>query len=348
MTKEEPNKPDAPVPTRSIISRPWLVRIVVILTVLVGYGIWSMYDAYVAYPERGAQYASYREWVYLDKAIEADRKESPGVLRREAAVLNPVDELERLKLPETQQRNAENAQDGGQRRRAQMEQAREEWLTALSRIGRLHPAYTGFYLDPDPEKIDRIRALEADAADLDKAGRTELDNLRSTVQQQGPRERFEALDTRWTTESPPGPLQSYDIPVNKISAAACFVFSLYLIYLFVTVATKTYQWDPEHKRFTLPNGESITPDDLEDVDKRKWDKFIVFLKIKDGHKALGGAELRFDTYRHGYIEDWILDMEKAAFPERVEEETAAPESSEAAADAQPDTAVGATGRDGRA
>ncbi|HHN78805.1 MAG TPA: hypothetical protein ENK11_09075, partial [Phycisphaerales bacterium] len=77
MTGEEPNTPAQDVPTKSIISRPWLIRIVVILTVLVGYGLWSLYDGYVMYPKRGADYASSREWVYLDKVIEADRTESP-------------------------------------------------------------------------------------------------------------------------------------------------------------------------------------------------------------------------------------------------------------------------------
>ena len=109
-------------------------------------------------------------------------------------------------------------------------------------------------------------------------------------------------------------LQSYDIPVNKISAFGCFAFSLYLISLFVRVATRTYTWEPGEQRLTLPSGESITPDDLADIDKRKWDKFIVFLVLKDSHESLGGAEIKVDTYRHGLVEDWILEMERTAFP----------------------------------
>ncbi|HHN77227.1 MAG TPA: hypothetical protein ENK11_00935 [Phycisphaerales bacterium] len=319
MTGEEPNTPAQDVPTKSIISRPWLIRIVVILSVLVGYGLWSLYDGYVIYPKRGADYASSREWVYLGKVIEADRTESPGVLRREAAVADPVAELARLKSPETMQRNAADAQGGGRRKRAQMEEARLEWLTALSRIGHLHPAYTNFYVHPDPELVDRIAALEA-KDNRSPAEQAELEQLRKQAEKQSPKERFAALDARWSAETPPGPLQSYDIPVNKLSALICFVFAGYLIYLFISVATRTYRWDPAEKRLTLPNGQSITPADLEDVDKRKWDKFIVYLKIKDSHPTLGGSEVRFDTYRHGYIEDWILEMERAAFPERVAEQ----------------------------
>lgn len=319
MTKEEPNKSALPVPTRSIISRPWLVRIVVILCVLIGYGLWSVWDAYVAYPARGEKYAEFAEWAYLEAAIEADRVESPGVLRREAAIEDPAVELARLRNPETAERNAQDAQGGGRQRRAEMEIARERWLTALSRISRLHPAYTNFYVDPDPTSVDRAEELRRiGEANLDAAQRSELDGLSSRLTRQGPRERYAALNARWTTESPPGPLQSYDIPVNKLSAVICFGFSIYLVYLFVKVATKTYKWDPDERRLTLPDGVSIAPADLEDVDKRKWDKFIVFLKIKDHEHPLRGAEVRFDTYRHGHIEDWILEMERTAFPDRAE------------------------------
>ena len=57
----------------SNINRPWLIRIVIITTCLLGYAGWSLYDAYVAYPERGEAYSSWAEWQYLSLAIEADR-----------------------------------------------------------------------------------------------------------------------------------------------------------------------------------------------------------------------------------------------------------------------------------
>ncbi|CAN0504206.1 unnamed protein product [Laminaria digitata] len=71
-------------------------------------------------------------------------------------------------------------------------------------------------------------------------------------------------------------------------------------------------------QFTLPGGASITPDDLEEVDNRKWDKFIVFLKIKGAHASLGGQEVSVDTYQHRFVEDWILAMEAKAFPSQQE------------------------------
>ncbi len=303
--------------TSSGINRPWLIRIVIILACLVGYAGWSLYDAYVVYPERGSEYASWAEWQYLGKSIEADSRESPGILRRDTAVADPVAELERLRSDEVESRNLENSQGGPRQRRAAMELAREEWLRSLSTIGRLNPAYTNFYRNEDEQAASELASLEPTSANAEA-----ISGLRSRLDPIGPKDRFNDLNATWMTESPPAPLRSYDIPVNKIQAVICLAFSAYLLFLFVKVATKTYRWDPATRALTLPSGVSIAPDDLADVDKRKWDKFIVFLKIKDSHSQLGGEEIRFDTYRHSRVEDWILEMERVAFPDRVEQDQA--------------------------
>ena len=319
-----PNKDDqapASTATASTINRPWLIRIVVIVACLVGYAAWSLYDAFVAYPERGESYASWTEWQYLGHALEADSRESPGILRRDGAVADPVAELERLKSDEVQERNLQALQGGPRQRRAEMEVSRQLWLEALSTIGRLDPAYTNFYRNPDEAAAAELAALEPTTANAET-----ISGLRSRLDPVAPRDRFQELNARWTNVAQPAPLRSYDIPVNKIQAVVCLAFAGYLLFLFVKVATKTYRWDPESKTLTLPSGESIAPADLEDVDKRKWDKFIVFLRVKDSHSQLAGKEIRFDTYRHGHIEDWILEMERVAFPDRAEEESeAAPE-----------------------
>ncbi len=70
----------------------------------------------------------------------------------------------------------------------------------------------------------------------------------------------------------------------------------------------------------LPGGHSLTPADLTDVDKRKWDKFFVSLVVKPGHATLGGKEVALDLLRYEPLEDWVLEMEKAAFPDRVKAE----------------------------
>lgn len=323
MTEEGPNKAAQSEATASNINRPWLIRIVIITACLLGYAAWSLNDAYITYPKRGADYASYAEWLYLGNAIEADRTESPGILRREAAVADPVAELERLRTDEVHQRNAADTEGGTRQKRAEMELAREYWLKSLSLIGHLDPAYTNFFRNPDPDAAAQL--LSGDGVNAETQS-----GLRATLNPATPRDRFNELNTRWASESPPGPLQSYDIPVNKIQAVLCIGFAAYLGFLFIRVATRTYRWDPTSKALTLPGGQRIEPSDLDDVDKRKWDKFIVFLRIKDSHDTLGGKEVKFDTYRHGLIEAWILEMEKEAFPERVKEaeEAAAAEAQE--------------------
>lgn len=323
MTEEGPNKAAQSEATTSNINRPWLIRIVIISAVLLGYGAWSINDALVKYPERGTDYASWAEWQYLGKTIDADRSESPGILRREAAIKDPVEELDRLRTDDVRERNESDLNGGSREKRAEMEIARQTWLNALSMVGKLDPAYTNFFRDPDVEAASRLMSLKGSSEAETISG------LTSTLNPATPRTRFTELSTRWATETPPGPLRSYDIPVNKIQAVLCFAFTGYLLFLFLRVLTRTYRWNPETKTLTLPSGESIAPADLEDVDKRKWDKFIVFLRIKDSHSKLGGKEIRFDTYRHGRIEDWILEMEKVAFPDRAEEAEEASSTAEA-------------------
>ena len=52
------------------------------------------------------------------------------------------------------------------------------------------------------------------------------------------------------------------------------------------------------------------PEDITDFDKRKWDKFLVTLSIRDGHPTMPGKKLTLDTYMHNELEPWILEMER--------------------------------------
>ena len=270
-------------------NRPWLIRVVIMFVVLFAFGTWGLYDALVAYPNRGEAYAEYAEWQYLQAAQEAD-EEDPAIFPGGVGVANPEQELEELTQRETQQRNQSDAanSESSRHRRAQMEIAREKWLTALNRVGEL-----------EPERTD----LERDAV----------------------RDRLEQLGTEWTTKSPPSPLAGYDIPSQWVIAAVCYGFSAYILFLFIRVAAVNYRWDPSEKRLMLPGGASITPADITDVDKRKWDKFVVFVHVRPEHPQLGGKVLRFDTFRHARLEDWILEMEAEAFPERAEQASTAEE-----------------------
>lgn len=156
------------------------------------------------------------------------------------------------------------------------EAARWEWLTALSRVGDLVPENTSF-------------------------------------QTTSPRQRRDELDTKWSTASAPSPLASWDIPSQWLMMVAGYGLGGWMVLLILRVMSTKYRWEAATKTLILPGGARISPSDLSEVDKRKWDKFIVFLNIKPEVAKVGGQSVRVDTYRHDLVEGWILEMEREAF-----------------------------------
>jgi len=130
---------------------------------------------------------------------------------------------------------------------------------------------------------------------------------------ESPQRELNDLTAHWDTATKPKPLHALDLLVQWLIMGVCWIAALYMLVHMIRVRGKKYAWDADSMTMTLPGGASITPEDLEEVDKRKWDKFIVFLKIKDAHAALGGKEISVDTYQHNFVEDWILAMEEKAF-----------------------------------
>ncbi|MAY75509.1 MAG: hypothetical protein CMJ31_12505 [Phycisphaerae bacterium] len=294
MTNETPHTHDEPAPIRvpptaakelkTTFNPTWLIKITIMFLAFAAFGSWALYDATLAYPKRGQSHAEYAEWKYLEALDDADAEDA-SLFPGGASVVNPADELERLDDRDTRAANAEAINDSASHRhlRATMEEARREWLTALQRIGHMTPEYTTY-------------------------------DDRSTV-----RTRLDELAAEWQTKANiPAPLASYDIPSQWIIMAVCYALAGYMLLLFLKTAVRQYRYDPAAMRLTLPGGASLTPNDLADVDKRKWDKFIVFLRIKESHDTLGGKELRIDTYRLARLEGWILEMEAVAFPDRAE------------------------------
>ncbi len=128
------------------------------------------------------------------------------------------------------------------------------------------------------------------------------------------------LKKLWTTgstaRSAPKPLSQYDILVQWIFTVLGVAGGLALLAHVARIMARKYKWDPEAKALQLPDGSTLTPADIEDFDKRKWDKFLIFLKIKPGHAKHGGKELKLDLYQHTPLESWVLEMERVAFPDR--------------------------------
>jgi len=123
-----------------------------------------------------------------------------------------------------------------------------------------------------------------------------------------PTERREALDDAWRTRTPPKPLSAFDIPSQWLFVIAGFGGAAWLTFLFVRVASKKYRWDPATHTLTVPGGKTIAPADIAEVDKRKWDKYFVTLRLNDG--APPPREHKFDLLRYAPLEAWILEMER--------------------------------------
>lgn len=293
--------PDTETPRQSTLNRPWALKMLIFVVVLLAFGTWGLYDAAVKYPANGARYAEWAEWQYLQKARDADAEEF-GYFIREASVPDPRQELTHLSEAETERRNREAAESpqSTRRLRAIAEITRRQWLSSLRMIGELRPE-------------------------------------RTTIAD--PRARLDELASSWSTRPQPSALHGYDIPMQWGIMIGCYALGLYLIVLFVRVVGRKYRWDPDAQRLTFPGGASIVPDNLAEIDKRKWDKFIVFLRIVPGHEKLGGREMRVDTYRHAHVEGWILEMEKTRFPPEEEGddggENGGQREGEAGADADP-------------
>lgn len=265
------------------LGKRWVRKMAIFIVILLAFGGWGFYDAVWVYPARGERFATWAKLAYLEAAEAADREDF-GIFIREASVPNPAEEIARLSQAEQRQRNGADASNtqSPRRLRAIMLNTRLTWLEGLSRIGQVTPE------------------------------RTTIEN---------PRAELARLKSELSTASQPKPLAYWDIPMQWMIMAVCWAFALFLIIRAIGVASRKYRWQPETMTLTLPGkrGGAITPDDLEEVDKRKWDKFIVFLKIKASHPTLGGQEIRCDTYQYDELEEWILAMERKAFgPQEVE------------------------------
>lgn len=262
----EPSGPPASVlePGTSRFAPRWWMKTLAFAVVLIAFGSWGLYDALVAYPERGIADAEHKQLEYLRAWATSGRLGDPSVAE-------PAAELERLKERSRQPSMM-----------SQADPLRLRWLIALDKVARLTPEHT---------RID------------------------------SPSERLQELEQAWTTKTPPKELSAYDIPAQWIFVAVGYTVGPWLLLRFAGVMGKKYRWDPDGKKLTIPGGHTITPADLEDVDRRKWDKFIVFLKINASHGALAGQEVKIDLYHYTQsVEDWVVALEHAAFPDRAIED----------------------------
>lgn len=169
------------------------------------------------------------------------------------------------------------------------------------------------------KQLEAINQLTVDRTDYPRA---ESEGGAAT-----PRDRLAQLDTQLAGANQPKALSAFDVTVQWIIFYVCTGIGLLVIANMLRVKAQKFTFDQRELRLTLPSGDAIVPTDIELFDKRKWDKFIVFLKIGPSHSKLSGQEIRLDLLRHAKLEDWILAMEESVNPA---EESAEPASEEAA------------------
>ncbi len=251
------------------LNRPWVIKTTIYLVCMLALGTWGLVDGLVVYPNRGKRAAEFLELQYLEQA-----QRSGSLLT--AAVDDPKAEYQRLRDLERQlEREADEANKSGRAVVADQkstELARLRWLTQLARVGTLSPAKT--------------RMHSADAVS-------------------DPARRLTELKQAWASRAQPKPLSSFDIPSQWVIAGVGYGAAAWILFVLLRASRRKFRYEPEPRRLTLPDGRAIEPKDIKEIDRRKWDKFFVFLHLKND-----GPEIKLDLLRYSPLEEWVLDMEK--------------------------------------
>lgn len=242
------------------ISRNWLAKMSLFVAAFFGLGVWGLVDALVVYPNRGAKFAEFAEFRYLETL------ESNGEILR-ASIDEPQQRLDILKSRRAELTGELSAlpADSAGRARVQAQLNELDWLEALDIIGRATPAHTTF--DSPSERIDELR-------------------------------------DDWATAEQPKQLSGLDIPTQWLFVVIGGLGGAWMLLTVMRVVKTKYRYEAESHTLKLPSGESFTPDQIVEMDKRKWDKFFVTIKLQDG------AAHKLDLLRYQPLEEWVLEMEK--------------------------------------
>jgi len=151
------------------------------------------------------------------------------------------------------------------RQRVEVELARLSWLRSLA---------NGWMLD---------------------AGRTTFDD---------PAARLEELEEEWASAEQPKGLSAFDIPMQWVFVVIGVGGAAWLGMTVLRVTRTKFTYEESTRTLTLPSGESFAPGDIAEVDKRKWHKYFVTIKLSEG------ATHTLDLLRYQPLEEWVLEMEK--------------------------------------
>jgi hypothetical protein len=274
---------------RTRVSKRWMRKMVIFFIVCFGLGSWGLLDAVKVYPDRGRMYAKFMLSDYLKAADETGLI---GIPRR-VNVPDPASEYASLQ--------------GRSEQLNPLEVLRLRWLDSL------RPIY-GTTLDRLTEQNQRM------------AERPEDEREDTVTVFRDPAATYAEISSEISGRSVPKPLTQTDIAVQWLICAAGYIGAGLILMRITQTKATVYRYEPADHKLILPKGKSITPDEIETVDKSKWHKFFVALDLKDG------GSHKFDLLRFEPLEDWILEMEEADPRLRAARDEAAAEEEAAAAE----------------
>lgn len=234
-------------------------------------------------------------WGLYDATVVYRRR---GMMAAEVAEYHFLDALKDKNKGRLTNETAGIADPSGEVRRLQdadrqgnitpIDRAELDWLLQLKYVGQLGPENT------------KLPRKDYFAAGVSKGG--EIPDAMN---------RWQALKGAPSASA----LSAFDIPVQWLICVVGLGWGLYLAGLMLSVRGRTYRWSPGELRLHLPGGDSFVPSDIDEIDKRKWHKFFVSMKIRATHPKLAGKVVELDLLRYVPLEDWVLQMERAAFPD---------------------------------
>lgn len=297
---------------RCTVNRSWLVKMLIFAAILLGFGCWALADGFWLYPRRGLADASVKLRDFLSSADKAGR-----LTQQTITTSDPGARLKELKAKEDELRTAARGETSDARKAA-MDVSQLEWLESLSRAWRLSAAEKP--LGTTSAKSTGVARTLVFNPGVGEGSVTPAGGAKTALT---PQALLNELNNYWSEAKQPSPLSGFDMPVQFIFMVVGFGWGLYLVWLILKTKAlaNRYTWEPETKKLSTPDGFSVTPGTLDDLDKRKWHKFYVTLITSAGQKELD--LLRFDP-----LEQWILELERTRFPDRA---AAAAETGEAEA-----------------
>lgn len=297
----EPAATSAVTTTR--LSGNWMLKQGVFLTILLVFGFWGLADALHFYPRRGLEDASAKLSKFLAAASEAGR-----LVPSEIGVADPKAAYAEL-APRMEELSKASVGTGLEARRAKFDFAKAQWLEALARSWRL---------TTEPQIVISPGQLPKDF--VDAATRTvRYDPVRGVgivvsspnaePVEIPPQRLMGELTQKWNTRDQVKPLSGYDMPLQWVFVVVGFVGGGWMLITMLRAGARKFRWEPATQTLILPAGTRITPADVKEFDKRRWHKFFVTLHLKDG------TSHTLDLLRYVPLEEWVLTMERTAFPE---------------------------------